>query len=213
MLQHATGARALPLLLRPQDDGRRTPVKPRARRGQASEWTPVAATDHKRPHRVARKLYGRSEELRRAAGTYEQAIADRAQMLFVSGAPGAGKTALVTEAFLPLCRTGGRFFGGKFDLVQCSEPFLVWTQIMDRVIDSVLDLPAEASQRLSEHWRKTLGPAAALLSGTAPPRGRRELNLSPPMVCRGIIALLSPLGNATGTQACVARALLFSRDN
>jgi len=117
------------------------------------------------------RLYGREQEIEillqsfeRISGVFSnspdsdhQAVRSaKAELLLVSGAAGAGKSALVHEIHRPVAARQGYFIQGKFDQFQQDIPYSAFIQAFEQFIEALLTFP-EDELRL---WRDSLLAAA-----------------------------------------------------
>jgi len=95
-------------------------------------------------------IYGRDVEAQVLEDAFTKAYnkqIDR-QLLLVEGAPGVGKSALVTKVLIPAAlRRAGFFVGGKFDQqIVTDEPYSVFTEACSELVDALLAHQARENQ-------------------------------------------------------------------
>lgn len=128
---------------------------------------------------VPLRIYGREANRRILLSCLEIACAHRPQLVLVSGASGAGKTALIRETYLPVTRHRAFFVSGKFDQVQQGSPYTAWSNAMDGLVRFVLAEPPEAQARWRSRFIEALGASAGKLAALIPSLSRM-LGRQPP---------------------------------
>lgn len=118
---------------------------------------------HDTPERfcVAQRLYGRDAELGRLLNAFERASQGRAELLFVSGYSGIGKTALVAALHGPVLAHRGYFLRGKCDQYSRNEPYAALIQAFQPLMQQ---LAVEGVER-SQYWRGELQAALGEQAG------------------------------------------------
>ena len=104
------------------------------------------------------QLVGRQAELAALEAAFEDAMVSRRRGLFVSGAPGVGKTALINELKLRVAARGGWFVYGKFDQYRqdgASGAVLMAVSALGRLL---LAEPEDALARHRARIERVLGP-------------------------------------------------------
>lgn len=105
---------------------------------------------------IPQKLYGRDAEIAVLLGALERVFTTGTpELVFVSGPPGVGKSALVHELQKSALHERGFFLSGKFDQYRRNVPYATLVQAFQRL---VLDILAEPEERLSA-WRSALQAA------------------------------------------------------
>ncbi len=126
----------------------------------AGDAAPFVLGERDFPARLAApsQLVGRQAELAELGAAFEDALVSRRRGLFVSGAAGVGKTALVNELKLRVAARGGWFVYGKFDQYRqdgASGAVLMALSALGRL------LLAEPEDALAQHRariERALGP-------------------------------------------------------
>jgi hypothetical protein len=109
----------------------------------------------------SQQLYGREQEIATLQACYEEASAGRPVLLFLEGAAGIGKSALMQSLRPALARTHGYLAQGKFDAYRRDQPYLGVAQAFQWLFQQLL---TESDARL-KHWSQQL--AEGLGSGAA----------------------------------------------
>ena len=87
------------------------------------EIFPLARHDLSGTFRIYRKLYGREKEIKTLMDGFKRVSKGDCEVLFISGHPGIGKTALVKEVYKPVTLLRGYFISGRFERLQKSVPY------------------------------------------------------------------------------------------
>ncbi len=111
--------------------------------------------DHPDRLRIPQKLYGRKQEIKQLLAAYERVCAGKSELLLVTGYDGAGKTALVHEAYRPTLTQRGYFIEGKHDSLQRSVPYSGFGQALAGFVNYLL---MESEAELTE-WREKIQTA------------------------------------------------------
>ncbi len=119
--------------------------------------------DYSGQFQIHAKLYGRERELSQLLEGFRHCCSGHKELLLVSGAAGAGKSALVHEIHKPVTEKKGTFIEGKFDQFQRNVPYSAWLQAFNSFINLIL---TENTERIL-YWEKcisnALGAQAAVL--------------------------------------------------
>ncbi len=110
--------------------------------------------------RFPSKLYGRGPELECLESAFELARAGRVQVVFVGGAAGTGKTALVNAWTRSVVRRGGFVAQGSFHVGR-DRPYLGWTEALGSFATQLL---LQSNEEL-DSWRERLCAALGSLAG------------------------------------------------
>ncbi|HLT36363.1 MAG TPA: AAA family ATPase, partial [Enhygromyxa sp.] len=116
------------------------------------------------PHR----LYGRSREVERIGELFREACRGTPRLLFVSGATGIGKTALVNQLAEPITSRRGLFARGKFEREQTDKPYAGVFAAFSNLADQLLTRSDEQLGRWQALLRERLGSSGALLTELVP---------------------------------------------
>jgi predicted ATPase/signal transduction histidine kinase/CheY-like chemotaxis protein len=103
------------------------------------------------------RLYGRDDELQSLNAAFTRASAGGRELVFVTGGPGIGKSALVDRLGSSVSDGDGYYAAGKFDQLQRSVPF---SGLADALRSLVRQLLTESEAAL-EGWRKRIEEAVA----------------------------------------------------
>jgi predicted ATPase/class 3 adenylate cyclase len=118
--------------------------------------------------RLPQRLYGRAREVARLLAAFDRASAGGAEVLFVEGWSGVGKTRLVHEVKRSLARLGGMFVGGKIDQNQRAAPYSAFAQALGEFVRQVLTEPPETVDRWRAEILGAIGDRGALILGVVP---------------------------------------------
>jgi tetratricopeptide (TPR) repeat protein len=132
------------------------------RTGAILDELPLATADA--PHRplFGSRLYGREAALEQLRAAYDSVV-ERAQpgVVLIRGAPGIGKSALVSVLRTALVDSRARLAPGKFDLYRRDQPYLGFVRALESWTQQVL---TESDARLDE-WRQRLLDALGGIAG------------------------------------------------
>ena len=101
---------------------------------------------------IPQKLYGRQSEISQLVATYDRVAQGNAELLFVAGYSGVGKTSLVHEIQRDIVSKDGIFVEGKFDQFQRTLPYSAWSQAFTQLVNNWL---AESEINLTG-WQETI---------------------------------------------------------
>ncbi|WAA13316.1 ATP-binding sensor histidine kinase [Fervidibacillus halotolerans] len=136
--------------------------------GLMDETFPLGTNDHSQFFEIPYSLYGRCEEINTIKETVQRVKQGHSEIMFVSGEPGIGKTALIHELYGEFVKAGGIFIEGKYDLLQRQDPYRPIVQAFSQLIKH---LTAEGEKSI-QFWRKTLteslGENLPILTGLIP---------------------------------------------
>lgn len=117
---------------------------------------------------IPQKLYGREPELEHLLAGFERVCRGSREILFITGAAGIGKSALVREIYKPMARERGYLIAGKFDQFQRDVPYTAFIQAFRNLIRNLL---AESETNI-ESWREqclnALGPNGKVITDIIP---------------------------------------------
>ncbi|HSI75236.1 MAG TPA: serine/threonine-protein kinase PknK, partial [Lunatimonas sp.] len=113
---------------------------------------PLARNDFSRKFKLPQELYGREKEKAQLLQLFENACSGPAQIVFISGYSGVGKTALVQELSKYLPERRGCFISGKFDQYQRDTPYYAWIQAFEAFVNQAL---TESIDRM-EYWKEKI---------------------------------------------------------
>lgn len=118
---------------------------------------PLASLEIPRGLSIPEKLYGRDEELHSLADAFERTRAGGREFVLVTGGPGIGKSALVSQLRRTVTNARGYYAAGKFDQLQRSVPFSGLTQALRGLVQQLLT----ESETSLEEWRTRIEDALA----------------------------------------------------
>ena len=127
-----------------------------------TNWNPfegltmtLAEDDFSGRFQLSQKLYGRDKEINQLLEIYDRVSAGTTGHLFVGGASGSGKSALIQEVYRSLSIGNGRFVSGKFDQYQRNIPYFAWSQALNEFTNQLL---AERDDVLAT-WKNNISSA------------------------------------------------------
>ncbi|MBU2511162.1 AAA family ATPase [bacterium] len=135
---------------------------------------------------IPEKLYGREREREILYDEFARAKRGAARMLLVEGAPGIGKSSLISEIHKPLIEGGGTFIASKFDQSRKSSPFSGFTQAFRQLIRQLLSEPQESLDKWKSKIIEAIAPNGKLITDMVP-----ELELI--IGCRPEVEALNPM--------------------
>lgn len=124
--------------------------------------------EEQRMLRLTPRLYGREGELQRLAAAFERARLGAARVMLVSGYPGVGKSALVSQLQGQITERGGRFIAGKFEQVGHAVPYAAVGQALGRLFRQLLAGPEQQLARWRELLLGAVGINGRLVADVAP---------------------------------------------
>jgi PAS domain S-box-containing protein len=105
---------------------------------------------------IPEKLYGREQESRQLLEAFARVEAcGRPELVLVSGYSGIGKSSLVNELQRAIVRPRGLFASGKFGLQRSDEPYFIFAQAFQSLLDRIL---AASTEELAA-WRTAIQSA------------------------------------------------------
>ncbi len=117
---------------------------------------------------IPQKLYGRTKEIAALLVAFSQAAGGRRELMIISGHPGVGKSALVSEIHKPITSKRSYFISGKFDQHQQNIPFAAFIGALNRFFESILADEDTAAVELSDDILAATGANAAVLTDLLP---------------------------------------------
>ena len=129
---------------------------------------PLASHDVPRELSIPDKLYGRDQELRTLNDAFARVGKSGRELVLVTGAPGIGKSALVSHVGRLVTEHHGFYIAGKFDLLQRSVPFSGLAQAFRALVRQLLTEPAPALSRWRERIQVAVAPNGHLLIEVVP---------------------------------------------
>jgi predicted ATPase/signal transduction histidine kinase len=116
---------------------------------------------------VPRRLYGRDDERAALRAAIEHSCGGGPHLFLVSGAAGAGKTALVREVGEAAAREQALFVSGKFDQLSVDVPYLAVLQALRELVHRLLAEPepllAQRRDRIVQALGERVSNVAVLL--------------------------------------------------
>ena len=119
--------------------------------GTIGEFEP-GRFDAKAMLRVPRQLYGRERETAALLEKAKSAQRGEPGMLLIKGAPGVGKSTLLSQLEAFVRKENGRFVSGKFDQYKRNVPYLALIQGMGQLVGQLLG----GTKGELEFWRSRI---------------------------------------------------------
>ncbi len=119
--------------------------------GQINCFHP-GANDSPTVFKIPEKHYGRAEELTLLKELFGKVKSRKSPILFITGAPGIGKTHLINELREHFSREGAAFISGKFDQYKSDIPY---SAIIEAFRDLIRQLLSKKEKELSL-WKKKI---------------------------------------------------------
>jgi predicted ATPase/signal transduction histidine kinase/ActR/RegA family two-component response regulator len=129
---------------------------------------PLAESDVPRQIFIPGKLYGRSAETRLLRDAFDRVARSQRELVFVTGAPGIGKSALVAQLEHAVADCGGYYIQGKFDQLERSVPYGGLVQAFRMLIRQLLTQPDKALALWRERIQAAVTPNAQILVDVIP---------------------------------------------
>ena len=131
-------------------------------RGDADPSFELGEFDHPTTLQLPHQLYGRAIERARLQREFEQVSKTRTRrMLLLGGAPGLGKSALLSVLDAPVSASCGHIAFGKFDQQQRELPYRGFVDAFASLVGQLLTQTDEVLDR----WRRRLARALGSIAG------------------------------------------------
>lgn len=117
---------------------------------------------------LSQKLYGREDELKFLLSVFEATSMGESHLMFVTGAPGVGKSALVNEVHKPIVRRRCYFGEGMFDQFKRNEPYSAIVHAFQGLAQQILNLPEETLKKWKKRFKNVLGPNGEMITRIIP---------------------------------------------
>ena len=117
---------------------------------------------------IPQKLYGRQEHIKTILNSFFNICSAKAEVLFILGQSGTGKTALVQEIYKPLTSTSGFFISGKFDQFQKNIPFYAWSQALNALVQLLLKEKADVLEFWKDIIQDAVGDLGKVITQVVP---------------------------------------------
>jgi predicted ATPase/signal transduction histidine kinase/tRNA A-37 threonylcarbamoyl transferase component Bud32 len=105
--------------------------------------------------RIARKLYGRDNEIKTLLDAFDRVCEEGSELVLVTGYSGIGKSSIVREIHKPVVKHHGYFISGKFDQFQRDTPYVCLIQAFRELVNQIL---TESDDAIT-HWKRQLAEA------------------------------------------------------
>lgn len=122
------------------------------RKNASIQWFPLSHNDISAIFHIPEKLYGREEEFSRLLDSFNTVLDGKKELVLVTGAPGIGKTMLVSELHKLITIAKGYFAEGKFDQLRSNTPYAGFIQVFQDIVKHIL---AEGEQAIT-NWKKRI---------------------------------------------------------
>ncbi len=161
----------------------------------------LGAHDFSGQLKVSSRLYGRESGVEELWQSFMRVKGGTAELFFVTGYSGIGKSSVVREIRQRVVREGAYFVSGKFEQLRRDEPYSAILQTLQQLLTQILIKNETVLQHWKTHLQEAVGdngqvvlevlPEAALIFDAAPqvpPLGAREAQNRLLTVFRQIIA-------------------------
>ena len=128
----------------------------------------LGRVDVSRAFRMPQTLYGREDDSRKLADLFDSVASGANGLCLVSGAPGIGKSALVSEIGRAIVRERGYLIEGKFDQFQQSAAYAALGRAFSGLIEQLVGEPAARLQVWCEALQAALGANGQLIVELVP---------------------------------------------
>ncbi len=130
--------------------------------------------------RLPAKLYGREEADSVIKSSLESARRGSKQVLFIAGASGIGKTALIERTIKPIAGDTVYFLSGKCEAIKRNIPYSPLVKAFNHIIDLILLEPYEIQQIWRDSIVYTIGDNGGIIVDMIP-RFKELIGEPPPM--------------------------------
>jgi predicted ATPase/signal transduction histidine kinase len=117
---------------------------------------------------ISRSLYGRDSERDALVEAFARTSGGSAEVVFIHGESGMGKTALVYELHEPVVHQRGNFVIGKFERFKQEVPYSALAQAFRMLLQQVQREGAEQRAFVAQRLRETLGTSGRILFEVIP---------------------------------------------
>lgn len=138
-----------------------------AERGSIDDF-PLGTSDISGRFHIPQKLYGRTTETEKLAGSFARVADGGTEMLMVAGYSGIGKSALVNEVHKPLVEKYGFFISGKFDQFQRHIPYSAISNAFQGLLKQLLMSPRDELVAWQDKLLAALGPNGQVIVDVIP---------------------------------------------
>ncbi|MEM7180843.1 MAG: AAA family ATPase, partial [Spirochaetota bacterium] len=129
---------------------------------------PLARFDISTKFQLAKKLYGRDQEIEQLIQAYDTSAKGVPMFLLVGGYSGMGKSALVNEIHKPVVEKRGYFLTGKFDQFQRDIPYSAFLAAFQNLTQQILTETPEKISNWKSRIQKGLGQNAQVMLDLIP---------------------------------------------
>jgi len=123
----------------------------------------IAQNDLPETFNISEKLFGREQELETLKNIVNNINSHSQQSLFISGAPGSGKSAFVNEIKQHVYKDNVLIAEGKFEQYDRNTPFIAFKQIFSSITEQILLLSAEELDKWKSDIKDSLGDNLSIL--------------------------------------------------
>ncbi len=138
-----------------------------ARTGQIADFR-LANSDYSDRLMPVQKLFGRDSEYQTLLDRFRSCRDGGAEIAFIHGYSGIGKSALVNELQRPIALANGYFVVGKFDVNLRDQPYGGILQALRALVGQRLLASRSAIGRLAEDLKAALGPNGQIIIDAIP---------------------------------------------
>ena len=128
----------------------------------------IATKDNSNKFQIPQKLYGREKEIEILLNSFERVIAEKSEMLLITGYSGIGKSSVVAEIYKPITEKRGYFISGKFDQYNRNIPYKAFVNIFQDLVKQLLSETESKLNTWKEKLLDALGENAAVIIDVIP---------------------------------------------
>ncbi|MGI4846461.1 MAG: diguanylate cyclase [Janthinobacterium lividum] len=128
----------------------------------------LGLSDHNARFMVPQTLHGREDAIAALLEAFELSAAGQRTMLWVTGYPGIGKSAVVNEVHKPILARRGCFLAGKSDQFRRDLPYASLIQAFQELVRQLLCEPETAVRQWAARLRSALGNGLGVMVDLIP---------------------------------------------
>ncbi|MBN2526452.1 MAG: AAA family ATPase [Deltaproteobacteria bacterium] len=135
--------------------------------GQIEKFA-VGQSDTTRTFHIPETLYGRGPDIDVLSQSIQRIAKGQAEVFFISGEPGIGKTSLVNELYRPVAQIRGHLVQGKFNRHSTNQPYTALIQAFDDLVMQILAGSKEEIGKWKNEIISAVGDNGALITSVIP---------------------------------------------
>ncbi|MCP4137094.1 MAG: AAA family ATPase [bacterium] len=117
---------------------------------------------------IPQKLFGRENETKLLMSAFERTSKGNREIMFVSGFPGIGKSALINEIHKPIVAKRGYFISGKYEQFGRDTPYSAIILAFQGLVKQILSESKEMIDIWKENLSNALGPNGKVITDVIP---------------------------------------------